>query len=59
MSDVLVAAALRWTDSRAFAHPLTGTAPSAPYAAGASPPTGVRWNTRCGSPSGSAAAAWP
>ncbi|WP_330343130.1 mycofactocin-associated electron transfer flavoprotein beta subunit [Streptomyces sp. NBC_00557] len=37
MSDVLVAAALRWTDSRAFAHPLTGTAPSAPYAAGASP----------------------
>ncbi|MER6075628.1 mycofactocin-associated electron transfer flavoprotein beta subunit [Streptomyces sp. NPDC001817] len=37
MSAVLVAAALRWTDPRASAHPLTGTAPSAPYAAGASP----------------------
>ncbi|MEU5599796.1 mycofactocin-associated electron transfer flavoprotein beta subunit [Streptomyces sp. NPDC020298] len=37
MSAVLVAAALRWTDPRAVAHPLTGTAPGAPYAAGASP----------------------
>ncbi|MEU8971052.1 mycofactocin-associated electron transfer flavoprotein beta subunit [Streptomyces monashensis] len=34
---MLVAAALRWTDPRASAHPLTGAAPSAPYAAGASP----------------------
>ncbi|MER6570181.1 mycofactocin-associated electron transfer flavoprotein beta subunit [Streptomyces sp. NPDC001093] len=37
MSAVLVAAALRWTDPRASADPLTGQAPSAPYAAGASP----------------------
>ncbi|MGW1802544.1 mycofactocin-associated electron transfer flavoprotein beta subunit [Streptomyces sp. NPDC001984] len=37
MSAVLVAAALRWTDPRATAHPLTGTATSAPYAAGVSP----------------------
>lgn len=35
MSAVLVAAALRWADPRARAHPLTGVAEAAPYAAGA------------------------
>jgi electron transfer flavoprotein beta subunit len=37
VSAVLVAAALRWGDPRAVAHPLYGTVPGAPYAAGASP----------------------
>ncbi|MEU5090904.1 mycofactocin-associated electron transfer flavoprotein beta subunit [Streptomyces sp. NPDC021356] len=37
MSAVLVVAALRSADPRALAHPLTGTVPSAPYAAGAGP----------------------
>jgi electron transfer flavoprotein beta subunit len=37
VSAVLVAAALRWADPRATAHPLTGTAEPAPYAAGAGP----------------------
>ncbi|MFJ3309348.1 mycofactocin-associated electron transfer flavoprotein beta subunit [Streptomyces sp. NPDC086549] len=37
MSAVLVAVALRWADPRVTAHPLTGTAPTAPYAAGAGP----------------------
>lgn len=37
MSAVLVAAALRRTDPRALADPLTGVAATAPYAAGASP----------------------
>ncbi|MET7702458.1 mycofactocin-associated electron transfer flavoprotein beta subunit [Streptomyces sp. NPDC005485] len=35
MSAVLVAAALRWADPRARAHPLTGASEPAPYAAGA------------------------
>ncbi|MYR57216.1 putative mycofactocin-associated electron transfer flavoprotein, partial [Streptomyces sp. SID625] len=34
---MLVVAALRSADPRALAHPLTGTVPSAPYAAGAGP----------------------
>lgn len=37
MSAVLVVAALRWSDPRARAHPLTGRTAAAPYAAGAGP----------------------